>query len=103
MLATFTGPSHAVATARDLQDAALPLGVGIRAGLHTGEIEIRGDDIGGLGVHIAARIAAMAEAGQILVSRTARDLAVGSRIDFEDHGTHALAGVPDTWQLFSVR
>ena len=103
MVATFAGPSHAVATARALQDAALPLGVGVRAGLHTGEIERRGDDIGGLGVHIAARIAAIANAGEILVSRTARDLAVGSHIRFDDRGTHALKGVPDQWQLYAAQ
>lgn len=102
MLATFSGPSHAVATARALQDAALPLGIGLRAGLHTGEIERRADDIGGIGVHIAARIAALAEAGEILVSRTARDLAIGSHIEFEDRGTHTLKGVPDAWQVFAV-
>ncbi len=103
ILATFAGPSHAVTTARTLQDAALPLGVGVRAGLHTGEIERRGNDIGGIAVHIAARIAALAQGGEILASRTARDLAVGSRIEFEDRGTHALKGVPDKWQLFAVR
>jgi class 3 adenylate cyclase len=103
LLATFRGPSHAVAAARSIQDAALGLGVSVRAGLHTGEIERRGEDIGGIGVHIAARICALADAGEILVSRTVRDLAVGSRLAFDDRGTHALKGVPEQWQLFAVR
>ncbi len=102
MLATFGGPSYAVGAARALQDASLSLGVSVRAGLHTGEIERRGDDIGGIGVHIAARISALAQSGEILVSRTARDLAVGSRIEFEDRGTHALKGVSQDWQVFAV-
>jgi len=103
LLATFRGPSHAVAAARSIQDAALGLGVGVRAGLHTGEVERRGDDIGGIGVHIAARISALAGRGEILVSRTVRDLAVGSRLQFEDRGSHTLKGVPEPWQLFAVR
>jgi class 3 adenylate cyclase len=103
LLATFRGPSHAVTAARSIQDAALGLGVGVRAGLHTGEVERRGDDIGGIGVHIAARISALAGAGEILVSRTVRDLAVGSRLQFEDRGSYTLKGVPEPWQLFAVR
>jgi len=102
LLATFLGPSQGVAAARAIQDAGLRLGLGIRAGLHTGEIERRGDDIGGLGVHIAARICDLAGAGEILVSRTVRDLAVGSRLTFDDRGNHTLKGVPDSWQLFTV-
>jgi len=102
-LATFRGPSHAVTAARSIQDAALGLGVGVRAGLHTGEIERRGEDIGGIGVHIASRICALASAGEILVSRTVRDLAVGSRLVFDDRGTHLLRGIPEQWQLFAVR
>jgi class 3 adenylate cyclase len=103
LVATFRGPSHAVTAARSIQDAALSLGVGVRAGLHTGEIERRGNDIGGISVHIAARISALARAGEILVSRTVRDLTVGSRLQFDDRGTHALKGVPEQWQLFAVR
>jgi class 3 adenylate cyclase/pimeloyl-ACP methyl ester carboxylesterase len=103
LLATFPGPSRAVATGRALQDTALALGVSLRAGLHTGEIERRGDDVGGIGVHIAARVAALAESGQILVTRTVRDLTVGSQLEFEERGTHTLKGVPDAWQLFAVR
>jgi class 3 adenylate cyclase len=104
LLATFRGPSHAVAAARSIQDAALPLGVGVRAGVHTGEIERRGEhDVGGIAVHIAARISALAGPGEILVSRTVRDLAVGSRLEFEDRGTHTLKGIPEAWHLFAVR
>jgi pimeloyl-ACP methyl ester carboxylesterase len=79
LLATFTGPSQAVTAARAMQDAALGLGVGVRAGIHTGEIERRGDRIGGIGVHIAARVMSLARAGEVLASRTVRDLAAGSR------------------------
>jgi class 3 adenylate cyclase len=103
LLATFRGPSHAITVARALQEMALGLGVGVRAGLHTGEIERRGEDIGGIGVHIAARICALAGVGEILVSRTVRDLAVGSRLQFEDRGTHAIKGIAEQWQLFAVR
>ena len=103
VLATFAGPSHAMAAVRELQEAAVFLGVSIRAGVHTGEIERRAGDIGGIGVHIAARIADLAGGGEVLVSRTTRDLAVGSRIRFEDRGTHALKGVPEPWQVFAAR
>lgn len=102
IVATFSGPSSAVSAARSLQDAALSLGVGVRAGLHTGEIERRGEDIGGMGVHIAARISALARPGEILVSRTARDLAVGSSLTFEDRGAHDLKGVPESWHVYAV-
>ena len=102
ILATFAGPSGAIAAARALQEATLPLGVSIRAGVHTGEIERRGDDIGGLGVHIASRISELARSGEILVSRTTRDLAAGSRIEFAARGTHQLRGVPDDWQVFAA-
>ena len=96
MLATFAGPSHAIAAVRELQEsAAVLLGVSLRAGVHPGEIERRADDIGGIGVHIAARLADMARSGEVLVSRTTRDLAVGSKIAFDDRGTHTLKGVPD--------
>ena len=92
-----------MAAARAVQDSALALGVGVRAGMHTGEIERRGKRIGGIGVHIAARVVALATAGEILASRTVRDLAVGSRLQFEDRGTHTLKGVAEPWQLFAVR
>ena len=72
------------------------------AGVHTGEVEVRGNDVGGIGVHIAARIAALPGPGEILVSRTVKDLVTGSGITFEDRGTHALKGVPETWQVYAV-
>ncbi len=103
VLATFAGPSHAMVAVRELQESAVLLGVSIRAGVHTGEIERRADDIGGIGVHIAARLADMASSGEVLVSRTTRDLAVGSKIEFDDRGTHALKGVPEPWQVFAAR
>ncbi len=103
VLATFAGPSHAMAAVRDLQESAVLLGVSIRAGVHTGEIERRADDIGGIGVHIAARLADMAGGGEVLVSRTTRDLAVGSKIAFDDRGMHTLKGVPEPWQVFAAR
>jgi class 3 adenylate cyclase len=78
------------------------LGLGLRAGLHTGEIELEDDDIAGLAVHIGARIAAMANEGEILVSSTVRDLVVGSGLEFEDRGSHELKGVPGEWRIFAV-
>jgi class 3 adenylate cyclase len=79
------------------------LGFNIRAGLHTGEIETRGDDVAGVAVHIAARVSSLADAGEVLVSRTVTDLVVGSGIGFEDRGDRELKGVPGHWRLFAVR
>jgi pimeloyl-ACP methyl ester carboxylesterase/class 3 adenylate cyclase len=101
-LATFDGPARAVRCALSLADAIRPLGLEIRAGVHTGEIELAGDDIRGLAVHIGARIAALAGAGEVLVSRTVRDLVAGSGLTFQDRGTHVLKGVPDEWHLFAA-
>jgi class 3 adenylate cyclase len=78
------------------------LGLELRAGLHTGELEVRRDDLGGLAVHIAARVMSMADGGEVLVSSTVKDLVAGSGIDFEDRGTHELRGVPGDWRLFRV-
>ena len=78
------------------------LGIMVRSGLHTGEIEILGDDVAGLAVHIGARIAALASPGEVLVSRTVKDLVVGSGIEFEDRGSHFLKGVPDEWQIYAA-
>jgi class 3 adenylate cyclase len=78
------------------------LGIQIRAGLHTGEVEVRGDDVGGIAVHIAARVQAAAQPGEVLVSRTVTDLVVGSGISFRDSGAHALKGITGEWQLFAV-
>jgi class 3 adenylate cyclase len=78
------------------------LGIELRIGLHTGECEVRGDDLGGLAVHIAARVGALAGAGEIVVSGTLKDLVVGSGIEFVDRGDHELKGVPGSWKLFAV-
>ena len=102
VLATFDGPGRAVRCACAIRHAVRPLGVEIRAGLHSGEIELRGDDVAGMAVHIAARVSARAGAGEVLVSRTVTDLVAGSGIEFEDRGEHELKGVPGTWHLFSV-
>ncbi|MEQ1702476.1 MAG: adenylate/guanylate cyclase domain-containing protein [Ilumatobacteraceae bacterium] len=102
IMARFDGPSRAVACAHALRRRASGLGLGIRSGVHTGEIELRGDDIGGIAVHIASRVARMAAPGEVLVSRTVRDLSVGSGVTFHDRGTHNLKGVPDDWQIFAT-
>ncbi len=102
-LATFDGPARAVECARAVAETVLGLGLDIRAGLHTGEVETRGDDVAGMAVHIAARVSALAGAGEVLVSRTVTDLVAGSGIEFEDRGDHHLKGVPGTWRLFSVK
>ena len=101
-LAAFDGPARAVRAALSIRDAIASHGVAIRAGLHTGEIELRGADVAGLAVHIAARISAMAESGEVLVSSTVKDLVAGSGIVFEPRGTHQLKGVPDEWRLFAA-
>jgi pimeloyl-ACP methyl ester carboxylesterase len=102
MLAVFEGPARGVHCAEAVRDAISDLGVEIRAGLHVGECELRGDDIGGLAVHIGARVAGLAAPGEILVSRTVRDLVAGSGIRFADRGEHKLKGVPDSWPLYAV-
>jgi class 3 adenylate cyclase len=102
MLATFDGPARSVYCACAIRDAAGQLGLEIRAGIHAGEIEVRGKNVGGLAVHIAARVAALAGPRQVLASSTVKDLVAGSRIGFEDSGSHLLKGVPDEWRLFSV-
>lgn len=98
-LATFDGPARAIRCAVELSSALSASGISIRAGLHTGEVEVRGDDVGGIAVHTAARVQAAAEPGEVLVSRTVTDLVAGSGIRFVDRGTHALKGVPGEWQL----
>jgi class 3 adenylate cyclase len=100
-LATFDGPARAINCAESIINRVDSLGVSIRAGLHTGELELRGEDVGGMAVHIGARIGALASGGEVLVSRTVRDLVVGSGIEFEERGTHKLKGVPGEWQLFA--
>ncbi len=103
VLATFDGPARSVRCAQALSDGAQALGIVLRAGVHTGEVELRGDDIAGLGVNIASRIESLAQPGEILVSRTVTDLVAGSGLDFDDRGEHDLKGVPGRWQLFAAR
>src|SRR6185312_6224660 len=102
LLATFDGPAHAITCAQEIALGAKPLGLDIRAGLHTGEVELRGDNIAGLGVVIARRVCDLAAADEVLASRTVKDLVIGSGIGFVDRGVHTLKGVPDDWQLFAV-
>jgi class 3 adenylate cyclase len=102
MLATFDGPARAVRSAQAICHSVRSLGIEVRAGLHTGEIELRGADIGGLAVHIGQRVSALAGAGEVLVSSTVKDLVAGSGITFADRGFHVLKGVPDEWRVFAV-
>jgi pimeloyl-ACP methyl ester carboxylesterase len=102
VLATFDGPARAIECASGLPDRLDDLGIDVRAGLHTGECELRGEDVGGMAVHIGARIASRAEAGEVLVSSTVKDLVVGSGIDFAERGSAELKGVPGEWRLFAV-
>jgi class 3 adenylate cyclase len=101
-LAMFDGPQRAIRCAMAIRDAVQALGIQVRAGLHTGECEVRGDDIGGIGVHIGARVSALAGANEVLVSSTLRDLVIGSGLEFEDRGAHQLKGVPGEWHLSAV-
>lgn len=100
--ATFDGPGRAIACAGGIIRGTRELGIRIRAGLHTGECEIRGDETEGVAVHLAARVAALARPGELLVSRTVRDIVAGSDFEFTDRGTHELRGFPESWQVFSV-
>jgi class 3 adenylate cyclase len=102
LLATFDGPARAVRCAEAIVEAVGPLGLEIRAGCHTGEVELQDDSVRGIAVHIGARIAAMAGASEVLVSSTVRDLVAGSGLTFEDAGEHELKGVPDRWRLYRV-
>lgn len=103
VLATFDGPARAISCAHAMRDVALrEFDLEVRASLHTGEIEVIGDDVGGIAVHIAARIIAAAEPGELLVSNTVKDLVVGSGIEFEDRGEQELRGVPGSWRLWAV-
>jgi class 3 adenylate cyclase len=102
VLATFDGPGRAIGCAAGLREGLGEIGVQIRAGLHIGEVELRGDDVGGIAVHVAARIMATAGAGEIVVSRTVRDLVAGSDIVLQDRGSRRLKGMGGDWQLFGV-
>jgi class 3 adenylate cyclase len=101
-LATFDGPARAIRCASDLTDSVNSIGIQVRAGLHTGELEVMDGDLGGLAVHIAARVMDRAQPNEVLVSSTVKDLVVGSGIEFEERGAHELRGVPGEWTLFSV-
>lgn len=102
LLAVFDGPARAVRSAQAIAASARMLGLEVRAGCHTGEIELIGNDIGGLAVHIGARVAALAGGSEVWASSIVRDLTAGSGLDFEDAGEHQLKGVPNTWHLFRV-
>ena len=102
-LATFDGPIRAVRCAMAVRDAVRDLGIELRAGLHTGEVELDGEKVRGIAVHIGSRIAGLAGASEILVSSTVKDLIAGSAVEFEDRGEHELKGVPERWRLYRVR
>ncbi len=101
-LAMFDGPQRAIRCAMAIREAVQALGIQVRAGLHTGECEIRGDDISGIAVHIGARVSALAGPNEVLVSSTLRDLVIGSGLEFDERGAHQLKGVPGVWHLFAV-
>ena len=102
VLATFDGPARAIGCARAICEQANTLGIEVRAGLHSGEVELLDGDVGGIAVHIGARVANLAGPGEVLVSSTVKDLVVGSGWEFKDHGTHSLKGAPGEWQLYAV-
>ena len=102
VLARFDGPGRAIRCAVQMREQVSRIGIDIRAGLHTGEVELSGNDVRGLGVVVGARVSALAGAGEILVSSTVKDLVIGSGIQFEDRGEHQLKGVPDAWRVFAV-
>lgn len=99
-LALFDGPARGVRCARAVIDAVRPLGIELRCGLHSGECEMMGDNVGGIAVHIGARVAALAEAGEVLVSSTVKDLVAGSGLRFSSVGLRELRGVPGEWRIF---
>jgi class 3 adenylate cyclase len=101
-LAMFDGPQRAIRCAMSIRDTVQSLGIEVRAGLHTGECEVRGDDIGGIAVHIGARVSALAGPNDVLVSSTLRDLVIGSGLEFDERGAYDLKGVPGEWRLFAV-
>jgi class 3 adenylate cyclase/pimeloyl-ACP methyl ester carboxylesterase len=102
LLATFDGPARAIRCACAIRDGVHALGLQVRAGLHTGEVELAGDDIRGIAVHVGARVGAIASPNEVLVSHTVKDLVAGSGIEFDERGEHELKGVPGTWKLFAV-
>jgi class 3 adenylate cyclase len=102
-LATFDGPARAVRCAQAIAEGVRDLGLEVRAGVHTGEVELMASKIGGIAVHIGARVAALAGPGEVLVSSTVKDLVAGSGLEFEDRGEHELKGVPGVWRLYRAR
>jgi class 3 adenylate cyclase len=102
VLATFDGPARAIRAAQAIERATDAVGVSVRAGVHTGEVELMGDDLGGIAVHIGARISALAEGGEVLVSSTVRELVIGSQLEFADRGAHELKGVPGEWRVYAL-
>jgi class 3 adenylate cyclase len=101
-LATFDSPGRAIECALAIRETLVAFDIGMRAGIHTGEIELRGDDIGGIAVHIAQRVNTYAQPGEVLVSSTVKDIVVGSNIVFSERGEHELKGVPGTWRLYAI-
>jgi class 3 adenylate cyclase len=101
--ATFDGPARAVRCAQEIVTAASELGIAVRCGLHTGECEVFEADIGGIAVHLGARVADLAHGGEVLVSSTVKDLVVGSELEFEDRGARELRGVPGEWRIYALR
>jgi class 3 adenylate cyclase len=102
IIATFDGPARAIRCAAAITDAVREIGLEVRAGLHTGEVEVRGDRLAGIAVHTAARVSSLADPGEVLVSRTVKDLVAGSGIGFAERGSHVLKGVPGEWELFAA-
>jgi class 3 adenylate cyclase len=102
VLATFDGPGRAIRCACAIRDSVRTLGIDLRVGLHTGEIEVIGDDVAGIAVHIGARVSAQADGGEVLVSSTVKDLVAGSGINFIERGEHGLKSVPGPWRLFAA-
>ncbi len=103
VLAVFEAPARGIECAKRLRSALSHAGIAIRAGIHTGEVELRGEDVSGIGVHIAARVAALASAGELLASRTVKDLVTGTEYTFASRGVLRLRGVPERWEVLAVR
>jgi class 3 adenylate cyclase len=101
-LATFDGPARAVSCAGEIVEGVKSLGIDVRAGVHTGECELRPDDVTGIAVHIAARVMDAAGPGEVLASSTVKDLVIGSGLRFADRGAHALRGVEEPWRLYAL-
>src|SRR5439155_14315341 len=102
LLATFDGPARAVQCAAAIRERLRLLGITLRAGVHTGEVEVRGEEVGGIAVHIGSRVAALAAPGEVMVSRTVTDLVAGTGLTFADRGSSSLKGVPEDWRLFAL-